>query len=73
MNSDPCDAPVSFSVGQERVQNSPRHPDYSQGCGFSVSKSCPTLLSLNMPGFPVLHYLPEFAQVHPCTFRYTQA
>ena len=34
MNSDPCDAPVSCSVGQERVQNSPRHPDYSQGCGF---------------------------------------
>ena len=32
-----------------------------------VSKSCLTLCSptdCRMPGFPVLHYLPEFAQIH---------
>ena len=33
----------------------------------SVTKSCPTLCDLmdcSMPGFSVLHYLPEFAQIH---------
>ena len=33
----------------------------------SVAQSCPTLCDLkdcSMPGFPVLHYLPEFAQIH---------
>ena len=36
------------------------------GC-FSVTKSCLTLCSpmnCSRPGFPVLHYLPEFAQTH---------
>ena len=36
------------------------------GC-CSVAKSCLTLcdpMDCSMPGFPVLHYLPEFAQVH---------
>ena len=36
------------------------------GC-CSVTKSCPTLcdpMNCSMPGFPVLHYLPEFAQTH---------
>ena len=28
----------------------------------SVTKLCP--MNCNMPGFPVLHYLPEFAQTH---------
>ena len=34
---------------------------------YSVAKSCPTLWDptyCNMPGFPVLHYLPEFPQIH---------
>ena len=34
---------------------------------FSVTKSCPTLcdpMDCSTPGFPVLHYLPEFAQTH---------
>ena len=38
----------------------------STGC-CSVTKSCPTLcnpIDCSMPGFPVLHYLPEFAQIH---------
>ena len=33
----------------------------------SVAQSCPTLcdpLDYKMPGFPVLHSLPEFAQTH---------
>ena len=36
-----------------------------QSC--SVAKSCPTLpdpMDYSMPGFPVPHHLPEFAQVH---------
>ena len=33
----------------------------------SVTKLCPTLcdpIDCSTPGFPVLHYLPEFAQTH---------
>ena len=36
---------------------------------YSVAKSCPTLFDLmdcSIPGFPVLHYLPELAQTHAC-------
>ena len=36
-------------------------------CCSSVSKSCPTLcdaMDCSMPGFPVLHYLLEFAQTY---------
>ena len=36
-------------------------------CGFSVAKSCPTVcnpMDSSMPGSLVLHYLPEFAQIH---------
>ena len=36
-------------------------------CCCSVAKSCPTLcnpVDCSMPGFPVLHYLLEFAQCH---------
>ena len=36
-------------------------------CCCSVAKSCPTLcdpMACSTPGFPVLHYLPEFAQTH---------
>ena len=32
---------------------------------YSVTQSCPTLCDpMDLPGFPVLHYLPEFAQTH---------
>ena len=37
----------------------------------SVTQSCPTLCDptdCSMPGFPVLHYLPEFAQTHVRSF-----
>ena len=36
-------------------------------CCCSVTKSCPTVynpMDWSMPGFPILHYLPEFAQTH---------
>ena len=36
-------------------------------CRCSVTKSCSTLcdpVNCSMPGFPVLHYLPEFSQAH---------
>ena len=36
-------------------------------CCSSVAQSCPTLwdpMDCSMPDFPVLHHLPEFAQVH---------
>ena len=36
-------------------------------CCCSLAKSCPTLcdpMNCSIPGFPVLHYLPQFAQIH---------
>ena len=36
-------------------------------CYCSVAKSCPTLcdpMGCSIPGSPVLHYLPEFVQIH---------
>ena len=39
-------------------------------CYCSVTQLCPTLCNLmdcSMPCFPVLHYLPEFAQTHVCS------
>ena len=36
-------------------------------CCCSVAQLCPTLcdsMDCDMPGFPVLHYLPEFSQTH---------
>ena len=38
-----------------------------RSCCYSVTKSCPTLcdsMDGNTPGTSVLHYLPEFAQIH---------
>ena len=43
------------------------NPSYPAHCCCSVTKSCQTLYDptdCSMPGFPVLHYLPEFAQTH---------
>ena len=40
---------------------------YKKCC--SVAKSCLTLcdhMDCSMPGFPILHYLSEFAQIHVC-------
>ena len=41
--------------------------DTSYCCCCSVAKSCQTLcdpVDCGTPGFPVLHHLPEFAQIH---------
>ena len=41
------------------------HRMWAKLCWFSVTNFCPTLcdsMDCSMPGFPVLHYLPEFAQ-----------
>ena len=48
------------------------HPCFSSSpsllfCCCSVAQSCPTLCyytDCSMPGFPVLHHLPEFAQTN---------
>ena len=43
------------------------YPNNMNVCYCSVPKSCPTLcdpMDYSTPGFPVLHYLPEFTQVH---------
>ena len=40
---------------------------YNKICCCLVTKSCPTLwdpMNCSRPGFPVLHYLLEFAQTH---------
>ena len=40
---------------------------YLQAFCWSVAKSCLTLcdpMDCSMPGFPILYYLPEFAQIH---------
>ena len=42
-------------------------------CYCLVTKLCPTLcntMDCSTPGFPVLHYLLEFAQIQNVTFRY---
>ena len=39
----------------------------SESCCCSIANLCPTLcdpMDCSTPGFPALHYLPEFAQTH---------
>ena len=41
-------------------------------CCGSFAQSCPALLGpmdCNMPGFPILHYFPKFAQTHVYWFN----
>ena len=43
------------------------HPPKKNCCGYSDAKPSPTLcgpMNCSTPGFPVLHYLPQFAQTH---------
>ena len=52
--------------GPEATPNPPRCHLLPYRCS-SVTQSCPTLcnpIHCNMPGFPVLHHLPELAQTH---------
>ena len=44
-----------------------RHCVYKISCCCSIAKSCPTFcnpMDHSMPGFPILHYLPQFSQTH---------
>ena len=39
----------------------------ARGCCCLVAKSCPTIfnsMDCSIPGFPVLYYLPQFAQTY---------
>ena len=48
------------------IANIPNHNIYCYFCCCSVAELCPTLcnpMDCNTPGFPVLHYLPEFTQI----------
>ena len=56
---------------REYISAVPSHPVCSpllqKVCCCSVAQSCPTLwdpMDCSTPGFPVLHYLPEFAKTH---------
>ena len=53
------------SIGSHRVGHD--WSDLAANCCCSVAKSCPVLckpMDCSLPGFPVPHHLPEFAQVH---------
>ena len=41
-----------------------QEPASTMGCCCSVAKVVSDSLDCSMPGFPVLHYLPELAQIH---------
>ena len=50
---------LACSLTHRNIQNN--------ACCCSVDKQCPTFcepMDCSMPGFPVLHYLPKFAQTH---------
>ena len=58
-----CQSPPDLILSCFSIPTSPSY----DCCCCSVSKSCPMLcnpMNCSMPGFPVLHYLPEFAQTH---------
>ena len=49
------------------VQGSLQSNSWLQPQFSSITQSCPTLcdpMDCSMPGFPVLHYIPELAQIH---------
>ena len=53
---------INYQQRDYRLKNTNR---VSIACGCSVTKPCPTLcnpVDYSMPGFPVLHYLSDFAQ-----------
>ena len=56
-----------YSTFTQNCQNSDATKMFfSKCCCCSVTQSCPTLcdpVDCSMLGFPVLHYLPEFAQI----------
>ena len=53
--------------GKEKSRRELQLSGFLLWCCCSVTLSCPTLcnpMDYSMPGFPVLHYLPEFAKTH---------
>ena len=59
----------SSSWGHEELDATEHYNNNSSNCCFccSVAQLCLTLcdpLDCSTPGFPVLHYLPELAQIH---------
>ena len=61
-----CPSNVSFLV-QNPMQDQTSHLVVTSFCCCSVAQSCPTFCDptdCSTPGFPVLHYLLEFTQIH---------
>ena len=59
--------PLVAGGGQTLPSDGPQPQVGSGGCYCSIAKSCLALcdpMDCSMPGLPVSHYLPEFAQVH---------
>ena len=57
---------LTFAMGSTVPMSSNASPHLILIC-HSVAQSCPTLcgpMDCSTPGFPVLHCLPEFAQIH---------
>ena len=56
------------SVDSVRLSNQPSSAASSRFCcSCSVTKLCPTLcypIDCSTPGFPILHFFPDFAQTH---------
>ena len=55
------------SLWMELIGISPQCDNFNFFQFSSVAQSCPTLcdpVDYSMPGFPVLHYFPEFVQTH---------
>ena len=56
-----------LEIATNRPLPLPEKDDSQRCCCCSVTELCPTLcdpMDFNTPDFPVLHYLPEFAQIH---------
>ena len=54
-------------ISENKPKRNTSQPKQWCHCCFSVGKSCLTLwdpMDWRMPGSPVLHYLPEFVQIH---------
>ena len=59
--------PACFHLTLHHTRFLPPVYEHTSFCCCSVTKSCLTLcdpMNCSIPGLPVLHYLPEFAQTH---------
>ena len=58
---------MKLNTKKQTTQSKIGQNTYTDISPKKAAKSCPTLcdfVDCSMPGFPVLHYHPEFAQVH---------